>query len=74
LFADIPWPSRLPRPVSLRDGGEYQDTTPHQFKLIQALTQEHRNLCVVGDDDQSIYGWRGAEISTCSIWKKHFPK
>src|SRR5439155_4083447 len=53
---------------------EYQDTNAAQFKLIQALTSEHRNLCVVGDDDQSIYGWRGAEISNLLDMEKHFPK
>src|SRR5579859_6707224 len=52
---------------------EYQDTNASQFQLIHALTQEHRNLCVVGDDDQSIYGWRGAEISNLLDMEKHFP-
>src|SRR6266478_6603896 len=53
---------------------EYQDTNAAQFELVQALTQEHRNLCVVGDDDQSIYGWRGAEISNLLDMEKHFPE
>ncbi|HYG21286.1 MAG TPA: UvrD-helicase domain-containing protein [Verrucomicrobiae bacterium] len=53
---------------------EYQDTNAAQFKLVQFLTQEHRNLCVVGDDDQSIYGWRGAEISNLLDMEKHFPE
>jgi superfamily I DNA/RNA helicase len=53
---------------------EYQDTNAAQFKLVHALTQEHRNLCVVGDDDQSIYGWRGAEISNLLDMEKHFPE
>src|SRR5207249_5041488 len=53
---------------------EYQDTNAAQFKLIQALTQENRNLCVVGDDDQSIYGGRGAEISNLLAMEKHFPE
>jgi DNA helicase II / ATP-dependent DNA helicase PcrA len=53
---------------------EYQDTNAAQFRLVQALTQEHRNLCVVGDDDQSIYGWRGAEISNLLDMEKHFPE
>ena len=53
---------------------EYQDTNAAQFKLVHALTVEHRNLCVVGDDDQSIYGWRGAEISNLLDMEKHYPE
>jgi superfamily I DNA/RNA helicase len=51
---------------------EYQDTNAAQFKLVHLLCEQHRNLCVVGDDDQSIYGWRGAEISNLLDLEKHF--
>jgi len=53
---------------------EYQDTNAAQFELVHALTREHRNLCVVGDDDQSIYGWRGAEIANLLDMEKHYPE
>ncbi len=53
---------------------EYQDTNAAQFELVHALTREHRNLCVVGDDDQSIYGWRGAEIANLLDLERHFPE
>src|SRR5271156_2347113 len=52
---------------------EYQDTNASQFKLVHDLTSAHRNLCVVGDDDQSIYGWRGAETANLLELERHFP-
>lgn len=51
---------------------EYQDTNAAQFRLIHLLCEQHRNLCVVGDDDQSIYGWRGAEVSNLLDLEKYF--
>lgn len=53
---------------------EYQDTNTAQFNLVHALTLEHRNFCVVGDDDQSIYGWRGAQIANLLEMEKHYPE
>ncbi|MEO5802408.1 MAG: UvrD-helicase domain-containing protein [Verrucomicrobiota bacterium] len=53
---------------------EYQDTNAAQFQLMHLLTREHQNFCVVGDDDQSIYGWRGAEIANLLELEKHFPQ
>jgi superfamily I DNA/RNA helicase len=53
---------------------EYQDTNASQFELVHALTKEHRNFCVVGDDDQSIYGWRGAEVANLLNLEEHYPE
>ncbi len=53
---------------------EYQDTNRAQFNLVEQLSHHHRNICVVGDEDQSIYSWRGADIRNILDFEEVFPE
>ena len=53
---------------------EYQDTNASQFRFVKTLSEHHRNLFVVGDDSQAIYGWRGADINNILNFERDFPE
>jgi ATP-dependent DNA helicase UvrD/PcrA len=52
---------------------EYQDTNPSQLELVKLLAGDRRDVCAVGDDDQAIYGWRGADVRNILRFERHFP-
>ena len=74
LFRNVPevktkWQNRF----ALIFVDEYQDTDPIQYRIVKALAESHQNLRVVGDDDQGIYGWRGADIQNILNFEKNYP-
>jgi DNA helicase-2/ATP-dependent DNA helicase PcrA len=73
LSHDDPTRQRLNRRYEFVMVDEYQDTNRSQYELMRLLTEERRNICVVGDEDQSIYGWRGANIRNILDFERDFP-
>jgi DNA helicase-2/ATP-dependent DNA helicase PcrA len=73
LAHDAPTRERLNRRYEFVMVDEYQDTNRSQYELMRLLTEQRRNICVVGDEDQSIYGWRGANIRNILDFERDFP-
>ena len=74
IFRDVPEvKTRWQEKFDLIFVDEYQDTDPVQYQIINALAEKHENLRVVGDDDQGIYGWRGADIQNILDFEKDYP-
>ena len=74
LFRDIPKvKEKWQKKFELIFVDEYQDTDPVQYRIIKALAENHQNLRVVGDDDQGIYGWRGADIQNILNFEQDYP-
>jgi DNA helicase-2/ATP-dependent DNA helicase PcrA len=73
LANDKPTRDRLNRRYEFVMVDEYQDTNRSQYELMRLLTEERHNICVVGDEDQSIYGWRGANIRNILDFERDFP-
>ena len=74
LFHDQPTRDAYNRRLNYIMVDEYQDTNHSQYELIRLLSQHHDNICVVGDEDQSIYSWRGADIRNILDFEKDFPR
>jgi DNA helicase-2/ATP-dependent DNA helicase PcrA len=74
LFHDQPTRDAWNRRLSYLMIDEYQDTNRSQYELIRLLSQRHDNVCVVGDEDQSIYSWRGADIRNILDFEKDYPR
>src|SRR5277367_201804 len=73
LTHDAPTRERLNRRYEFVMVDEYQDTNQSQYRLMRLLTERRGNICVVGDEDQSIYGWRGANIRNILDFERDFP-
>jgi DNA helicase II / ATP-dependent DNA helicase PcrA len=74
LQNDVPTREAYNRRLTYVMIDEYQDTNRSQYELMRLLTEQHGNVCVVGDEDQSIYSWRGADIKNILDFERDFPK